>query len=199
MFRDNDLPSHALVIGAQVMYKLKDDDRFTCRVAGRGDTLPVDPSVVNFAAVASDGDKSFALAAMQAHCSIRGEKLRISDADVHDTFSEIKRPLGSPPLYIKFPKNFPHSLAGLCLEVKGALPGLTESNRLFDLEFARVLIQEAGFSNDICSPRTFVNFNANDSGLSALLIHMWTTCVFWTIVCRLPMMLSLHLKSDLVP
>ena len=169
VFRDAELPSRALIIGAQVLYKLKDDDRFTCRVAGRGDTLPVDPTVVNFAAVASDGDKSFALAAMQAHCSIRGEALRISDADVHDAFSQIKRPLGSPALFIRFPKNFPHALAGLCLEVNGALPGFTESNRLFDLELARVLIQEAGFSNDICSPRTFVKFNAHDSGLKCII------------------------------
>ena len=156
VFHQKDLPSGAIVIGAQVLYKLKDDDRFTCRIAGRGDMLPVDPSVLSFAAVASDGDKSFALAAMQAHCRIREEELFISDADVHDAFPQIARPSSSVRLWLKFPVNLPHALAGSFLEIKGALPGLTESNRLFDLELARVLTQDAGFMNHISSPRTFV-------------------------------------------
>ena len=162
VFKEIDLPARSLVIGCQVLYKFKDDGRFTCRVAGRGDTLPVDPMVVNFAAVCPDGDKAFALSAMQAHCTSRGETLNLSDADVHDAFSQVKRPAGSVPLFLRLPKNFPHPLAGYCIEVLGALPGLTESNRLFDLELARVLIEEAGFINDISSPRMFVKCDAAD-------------------------------------
>ena len=169
VFTESTLPRGALIIGCQTLYKFKDDGRFTCRVAGRGDTLPIDPSVVNFAAVCPDGDKAFALAAMQAHAASRGEKLNLSAADVHDAFSQVKRPSGSVRLFVRFPKNFPHSLAGHCLEVLGALPGLTESNRLFDLELARVLIQEAGFQNDISSPRTFVKFHSTNSNYKCII------------------------------
>ena len=169
VFQQDTLPTDAVVIGAQVLFKLKDDDRFTCRIAGRGDMLPVDPSLVSFAAVSSDGDKSFALAAMQAHCNIRGERLIISDADVHDAFPQIARPSDSVRLWIKFPKNLPHSLAGSYLEIKGALPGLTESNRLFDLELARVLIEDAGFQNHMSSPRTFVKSDPLDPGLKCII------------------------------
>jgi hypothetical protein len=71
IFREVDIPDSALIVSAHVLFKEKDDGRFTCRVAARGDTLPVLPGQVNFASVCSDSDKMFCLAAMQAHCQQR--------------------------------------------------------------------------------------------------------------------------------
>jgi hypothetical protein len=138
-------------------------------VAARGDTLPVHPGQVNFASVCSDSDKMFCLAAMQAHCEQRNEFLNICDIDVVGAFLRIQRPAGSTRLFLRFPKNFPHVvLAGMCLEVFGALYGLLESNRLFDLELTRVFIEDAGFKNDISSPRTFVKFSPVDPQLKCI-------------------------------
>lgn len=169
VFRDIDLPSNALSVNAHVLFKEKDDGRFNCRVAGRGDTLPVDPGLISFASVCSDGDKMFCLSAMQAHTQIRQEDLNIGDIDVVGAFLRIKRPADANRLFLRFPKNFPHFLAGMLLEVFGALYGLIESNRLFDLELTRVLIEDAGFVNDaVNSPRTFIKISSADCNLKCI-------------------------------
>ena len=51
----------------------------------------------------------------------------------------------------------------MLLEVFGALYGLIESNRLFDLELTRVLIEDVGFENEaVNSPRTFIKMSSVD-------------------------------------
>ena len=62
-------------VDARMFYKLKDDDRFMCRIAAMGDRLP--PLLV-----VGDLSKTLSLAAVQAHCAHRHENLLISDADV---------------------------------------------------------------------------------------------------------------------
>ena len=138
----------SIVYEAVVLYKLKADNRETCRVAasrplGPAPPTPPTPEVL-FSSVASDGAKLASISAMQSHCSRRGEQLYISDADVVGGFLHIM--LNSPfPLYLHFPKTFPHALAGQCVRIVHAIYGLQVSNRLFSDEMTRVL-QGAGFT-----------------------------------------------------
>ena len=77
-----ELPAGSIIVDAHVLYKLKADNRETCRIAAMGNRLPSLPSSRTFASVVSDGAKMFCVAAMQAHCEERSEELIISDADV---------------------------------------------------------------------------------------------------------------------
>ena len=174
----------ALIVSAHVLFKEKDDGRFTCRVAASGDTLPVHPGQENFASVCSDLDKMFCLAAMQAHCDQRNEFLNICDIDVVGAFLRIQRPAGSTRLFLRFPKNFPHVvLAGMCLEVFGALYGILESNRLFDLELTRVFLLRMLASRMIFHLRVrLLNSRQLILNLSVLQIRTWMIFVLLTIV-----------------
>ena len=85
-YHEVDIPHDAAIVDAHVLYKEKDDSRFTCRIAARGDKLPPDPNTLTHASVPSDGDKMFSLAAMQAQFEGRGESLNIRDFDVTGAF-----------------------------------------------------------------------------------------------------------------
>ena len=161
-YSKSELPQGCGTVYGHALYKLKADGRETVRIAAMGNRLPKDPSVVNFAAVASDDDKSFVLAMMQAHAEARGDKLNITLFDVVGGFLHIKR-TSSVRLFLLLPLNLPHPLAGMYVEIFGALYGLRESNRLFMNELQRV-IATAGFSSTVVSPMTFVAFDPDDSG-----------------------------------
>jgi hypothetical protein len=163
---ESELPPGAIVVDGHVLYKHKHDGRDTCRIAAMGDRLPVQASEETFASVVSDGSKSFAIAAMQAHCTARGEELMISDADVVGGFLHI--PLNAPvPMYLRLPKNLPHPLAGRLLEIHHAIYGLRESNRLFNIEMTRVLVEDAGFVAS-ADPQLFVRSVPADPGLKCI-------------------------------
>jgi len=101
------------------------------------------------------------LAAMQAHCELRKEPLILSDFDVVGGFLHI--PLNSPvPMYLRLPKNLPHPMAGRCVEILRAIYGLQESNRLFALEIARVITEDAGFTCTSVEAEQFVKFADGD-------------------------------------
>ena len=153
------------LVRAHCLFKQK-PDRFTGRIAGMGNLLPVEPDAVNFSAVCSDDHKMFALALAQATCEKRGEQLNLRDFDIKGAFLHVKR--DSPRrMFLLFPRNLPHPLAGKLLEVFGALYGLRESNRLFSLEVDRVL-RSAGFASDPLSPMLYFKHHPDDPGLFVL-------------------------------
>jgi hypothetical protein len=156
----------AIAVDAHVLYKHKHDGRDTCRIAAMGDRLPCKPTGETFASVVSDGAKSFAISAMQAHCKARGEELYISDADVVGGFLHI--PLNAPvPMFLRLPRNLPHELAGCLLEIHHAVYGLRESNRLFNLEMTRVLTQDAGFRRSADSQQ-YIRCDSQDPGFKCI-------------------------------
>lgn len=167
IFEFGELPPDCALVRAHALYKDKADGRETCRIAAMGNLLPVDPLAVSFASVASDDHKMFSLAIMQAHCQSRSEKMNVRDFDIVGGFLRIKR--DSPiRMFILFPPNLPHSLAGKYVEVLGALYGLRESNRLFSLEVSRVVIAAGFVSCTDSSPMTFVAFHPDDKGLKCI-------------------------------
>jgi len=94
-----EMPRNAIIARAHVLYKIKADDRDTCRIATMGDQLLPLPSGYTFAAVVSEGPKVLAI---QAHCQSRGNRFLISDADVVGGVLHI--PLHSPvPMYLLLP------------------------------------------------------------------------------------------------
>jgi len=167
-FSLSELPRNAVIVRAHVLYKIKADDRDTCRIAAMGDQLPPLPSADTFAAVVSEGPKVLAIAAMQAHCQSRGESFLVSDADVVGGFLHI--PLHSPvPMYLLLPENLPHPLAGRYVLIHHAIYGLRESNRLFSLEMTRILTDVAGFvSTNGVSQLFVVKADVGDPGLKCV-------------------------------
>ena len=132
-----------------------------------GDRLEPRPTEQTFASVVSDGGEYYAVAAMQAYCASRGEELHISDADVVGGFLHI--PLVSfVPMFLNMPENLPHPLSGRYLEIKHAIYGLRESNRLFHLEMSRVLTVDAGFVASTVEPQQFIKYGPPGSGLKCI-------------------------------
>ena len=157
------LPANSIVVDAHVLYKLKADNRETCRIAAMGNRLPTLPGSSTFASVVNDGSKMFCVAAMQAHCEKRQEDLIISDADVVGGFLHI--PLNSPLLlYLKLLKNLPHPLARQFVRVLGAINGLQESSRLFAKEYSRTIVEDAGFKYASIEKQVFVKQMDGDPG-----------------------------------
>jgi hypothetical protein len=147
------LPQHKITVRAHLIYKDKSDGRETCRTAAMGNLQPRDPTVLTSSAVASDDDKAFSLALMQAYCCERNEPMLTIDVDIVGGFLRIQR-VSDTRMFLFFPPNTPHPYAGLYVEVFGALYGLYESNRLFSNEVRRVLLA-AGFIADPRSPMTY--------------------------------------------
>ena len=113
----------------------------------------------------------FVTSMMQAHCESRGESAEIRCFDISGAFLRIKR-TSSDRLFLFIPENFPHPLAGLYLEIHGALYGLRESNRLFQLEVQRVL-KAGSFTQSLTCPTTFYKHNDVDRGkLCIVSIHV---------------------------
>jgi hypothetical protein len=107
---------------------------------------------------------------MQAHCEHRNEVLCISDADVVGGFLHI--PLNSPVrMFLHFPRNMPHPLAGKYLEIHHAIYGLQESNRLFSLEMTRVIVDVAGFVSNPAEPQQFMFSDVADVGRKCI-VHV---------------------------
>jgi hypothetical protein len=99
-------------VRAHVLFKDKNDGRETCRIAGMGDQLPIDPTACNFSAVSSDDHKMFALSFMQAHCQKRKEKMNMSDFDIVGGFLRVKRQ-SKIRMVLLLPTNLPHPAAGM--------------------------------------------------------------------------------------
>ena len=53
------LPVNSIVVDSHVLYKLKADNRETCRIAAMGNRLPTLPGTSTFASVVNDGSKMF--------------------------------------------------------------------------------------------------------------------------------------------
>ena len=150
-----------LVVDAHVLYKDKADGRETCRIAAKGNLLPVQPGELNFSDVCHDDHKNFQLAVMQAYARAVSRPLDIRSFDVVGAFLRIKRE--SPiRMFLRLPKNLPHPAAGQFLEVFGCMYGLRESNRLFGLE-ADTVVRGAGFKADPSSPRLYSKRDPHDA------------------------------------
>jgi hypothetical protein len=157
-----------LMVDAHVLYKDKADGRETCRIAAKGNLLPVQPGEIYFSDVCHDEHKNFQLAVMQAHAQATGRPLDIRSFDVVGAFLRIKRE--SPiRMFLRLPKNLPHPSAGKYLEVFGCMYGLRESNRLFNLEADRV-VRKAGFKADPSSPRLYSKRDPNDPAALCMVI-----------------------------
>ena len=88
------------------------------------------------------------------------------DLDITGGFLHVKR-ISAVRMFLLLPRNLPHPLAGMLLEVFGALYGLRESNRLFSLEVDRVL-RAAGFAAHPLSPMLYFKRHPDDPGLVVL-------------------------------
>ena len=165
------LPSGSRIVPAVVVYKDKADGRETCRLTANSKVLKVDANTNTHASVSHEDDIMFVTSMMQAHCESRGESAEIRCFDISGAFLRIKR-TSSDRLFLFIPENFPHPLAGLYLEIHGALYGLRESNRLFQLEVQRVL-KAGSFTQSLTCPTTFYKHNDVDRGkLCIVSIHV---------------------------
>ena len=156
----SELPSGSVVVHAVTLYKDKADGKSSCRIAGDGRRVPSQPSVVTTSSVSSDGDRMFVAAAMQAHAAKCGKPLIVESLDIVGGFLHVKR-TSDIRMFLRFPSNLPHPLAGSYLEIFHALYGLEESNRLFQVEVGRIY-DSVGFLPTRQSDQTRVKFDPVD-------------------------------------
>jgi len=155
------------IVNGIFVYKDKADGRETARLAADGSKLPLLPGQLSYAAVVPEDDKQFVLAMMVGHCNQRGDKLNLSTTDVVGAFPRVLRPPNSPRIFLRLPANLPHPWAGGFVEIKGALYGLKESSRLFQIEMIKVFLS-ADFTPVPSSPMTFLAVDALDPNLRAI-------------------------------
>jgi len=155
------------IVNGIFVYKDKADGRETARLAADGSRLPLPDGQLSYAAVVPDEDKQFVLSMMVAHCNQRGEQLNFSTDDVVGAFPRVLRAPNSPRIFLRLPANLPHPWAGGYVEVKGALYGLKESSRLFQLEMIKVFLS-ANYQQVPSSPMTFISVDADDPNLKAI-------------------------------
>ena len=77
------------------------------------------------------------------------------------------RAAGSPRVFLRLPLTLPHPWAGGFVEVKGAIYGLKESSRLFQLEMIKIF-SSAQFTQIPSTPMTFMAVYAADPNLKAM-------------------------------
>ena len=159
------LPSACAIVPGVIIYKDKRDGRATARLAANGPRsltrIPATaPGTCTFAGVASNSDKAFCMAMMQAHCEARNEKLTITDFDVVGGFLHVKR-TSKIRLFLLLPKNLPHPDAGKYKEVFGCVYGLQESNNLFNAAIDETALS-AGFEKCLTSPHVYISTNPAD-------------------------------------
>jgi hypothetical protein len=104
---------------------------------------------------------------MVAHCNNRKETLNCTTCDVVGAFPRVARPPDSIRLYIRIPPKLPHPWAGGYLEILGAIYGLKESSRLFQIEMIKVL-RSAGFNPTSQSPMTFIATDPENPNLKSI-------------------------------
>jgi hypothetical protein len=150
-----------------MVFKDKTDGRETARFAADGRKIPLPDGVISYAGVVPEDDKQFVTAMMVGHSNARGELLNCSTCDVVGAFPRVPRPASSPRIYVRFPSSLPHPFAGGYLEIKGALYGLRESSRLFQIEMIKVL-KSAGFLPTPSSPMTFLSVDPDDKNLKSI-------------------------------
>ena len=159
--------TNAQIVAGIFVFKDKSDGRETARLAADGRNIELPDGQLSYAEVVPGDDKQMALAGMVAHCNSRNEVLNMSTSDVVGAFPRVVRPPGSVDLYILLPRNLPHSWAGGYVKVKGAIYGLKESSRLFQLELVKVILS-AGFRSMPESRMTFVAHDTVDPGLMSV-------------------------------
>jgi hypothetical protein len=155
------------VVDGVFVFKDKSDGRETARLTADGRFLPLPEGQISFSAVVPDDDRIFTTAMMIGHANSRQEGLNFTTCDVVGAFPRVDRPPNSPRLFIRLPKSLPHPLAGCMLEVKGAIYGLKESSRLFQLEMIKVL-KSARFFPTESSPMTFISTHPDDTNLKSV-------------------------------
>ena len=164
------LPSHVTndqIVAGIFVFKDKSDGRETARLAADGRKVDLPDGQISYAEVVPGDDKQMALAGMVAHCNSRNELMNMSTSDVVGAFPRVARPPGSVDLYLLLPHNLPHPWAGGYVQIKGALYGLKESSRLFQLELVKVILS-AGYRAMPESRMTFVAHHPKDPGLMAV-------------------------------
>jgi hypothetical protein len=165
-----DLPPgthHTQIVNGVFVFKDKTDGRETARLAADGSRLPLPDGQISFSAVVPDDDKQFTTAMMVGHVNSRNETLNITSCDVVGAFPRVSRPAGSVRIFLRIPATLPHPYAGGYVEIKGALYGLKESSRLFQLEMIKVM-RSANFIPTVSSPMTFLSQHPTDPGLKSI-------------------------------
>ncbi len=165
-----DLPQgthYSQIVNGVFVFKDKADGRETARLAADGSRLPLPYGQISFSAVVPNDDLQFTTAMMIGHVNSRKEQLHFTSCDVVGAFPRVSRPAGSVRIFLRIPVTLPHPYAGGFVEVKGALYGLKESSRLFQLEMIKVM-KSANFVSTEHSPMTFLSQHPTDPALKSI-------------------------------
>jgi hypothetical protein len=153
------------ILNGIFVFKDKSDGRETARLAANGSRCPLPPGQISFAEVVPTDDKHMTMAGAVGYFNSRDETMNHSSCDVVGAFPRVARPPGSIEIYLRLPHNLPHKWAGGYVRIKGAIYGLKESSRLFQLELVKV-IQSAGYRS---MPESHMTFQAVDNANKGLM------------------------------
>ena len=177
-----DIQSDCVRVYAQLLVKIKADERVTARMAAGGNRQPSSSHGETFAPTASESSSNLILAAYQALGRQQQLPVETNSFDMSNAFQNtILDKINFPrQILMLMPDNLPgkyESYSGKWVEVHKAINGLRQANELFDRE-VRTQMDLAGFSascdpcvyhkQDSANPHLKCSINMHvDDGLSA--------------------------------
>ena len=188
LISDNDIQSDCVRVYAQVLIKIKADERVTARLAAGGNRQPLSSHGETFAPTASESSSNLLLAVYQALGKQCDLPVEIDTFDLSNAFQNtILDKVNFPQqILMLMPINLPGKYAtysGKWVEVHKAINGLRQANELFDKD-VRCQMAIAGFTatcdscvyhkQDPINPDSKCSINMHvDDGLSVNTCHQF--------------------------
>jgi hypothetical protein len=155
LISDNDIQSDCVRVYAQILIKIKADERVTARLAAGGNRQPLSSHGETFAPTASESSSNLLLSVYQALGKQRNIPVELNTFDLSNAFQNtILDKVNFPQqILMLMPVNLPGkyaSYSGKWVEVHKAINGLRQANELFDKD-VRCQMAIAGFTAT-CDP-----------------------------------------------
>ena len=152
---DADIEQDCIRVYAQLLVKVKADERCTARLAAGGNRQPLSSHGETFAPTASESSSNVILSAYQAFGKQRNIDVHVNVFDLSNAFQNtpLDRINFPQQIIMLMPQDLPEkyaSFSGQWVEVHKAINGLRQANELFDKEI-REQMHLAGFV-ETCDP-----------------------------------------------
>ena len=155
LIADADIKDDCVRVYAQLIIKVKSDERLTARLAAGGNRQPFSSHGETFAPTATESSSNVLIAAYQAHGNAASIPIHINTFDLSNAFQHTLLDKVNYPqqIIMRMPDNLPGKYShysGKWVECYKAINGLRQANELFDREM-RVQMERAKFTAT-CDP-----------------------------------------------
>ena len=150
LIADEDIQPDCIRVYAQILIKIKADERVTARLAAGGNRQPLSSHGETFAPTASESSSNLLLAVYQAYGKCQKLDIETASFDLSNAFQNTVLDKENFPqqILMLMPDNLPGkyaSYSGKWVEAHKAINGLRQANELFDKDFRRQM-DIAGFT-----------------------------------------------------